>query len=58
MIKSLVDKLKVYLIGQKLIFLQLVSRRVDEERLIYNQEVCGANRISFSVLDFDSSETL
>jgi oxygen-independent coproporphyrinogen-3 oxidase len=28
-------------------------RRVDEERLIYNHEVCGANRISFGMQDFD-----
>ena len=28
-------------------------RRVDEDRLIYNHEVCGANRISFGMQDFD-----
>lgn len=28
-------------------------RRVDEERLIYNADVCGANRISFGLQDFD-----
>jgi oxygen-independent coproporphyrinogen III oxidase len=28
-------------------------RRVDEERLIFNHEACGANRISFGMQDFD-----
>ena len=28
-------------------------RRVDEDRLIYNHEVCGANRISFGMQDLD-----
>lgn len=28
-------------------------RRVDEERLIFNHEVCGANRISFGMQDLD-----
>jgi len=28
-------------------------RRVDEERLIFNSEICGANRISFGMQDLD-----
>jgi len=28
-------------------------RRVDEDRLIFNHEVCGANRISFGMQDLD-----
>jgi len=28
-------------------------RRVDEDRLIFNSEVCGANRISFGMQDLD-----
>ncbi len=28
-------------------------RRVDEERLLYNNKVCGVNRISFGMQDFD-----
>ena len=28
-------------------------RRVDEDRLIYNHEICGTNRISFGMQDLD-----
>ena len=54
-LKILVDKLK-----SKFDFnavneftIETDPRRVDEERLIYNHKVCGANRISFGMQDFD-----
>ena len=28
-------------------------RRVDEDRLMYNHEACGVNRISFGMQDLD-----
>ena len=54
-LKSLVDKLKSLFDWSKVDFFTVESdpRRVDEERLIYNHEVCGANRISFGMQDFD-----
>ena len=54
-LKKLVDKLKSKFDWSKVDFFTVESdpRRVDEERLIYNHEVCGANRISFGMQDLD-----
>tara|TARA_B100000579_G_scaffold432860_1_gene450502 strand:- start:4291 stop:5736 length:1446 start_codon:yes stop_codon:yes gene_type:complete len=54
-LKKLVDKLKSVFDWSKVDFFTVESdpRRVDEERLIYNHEVCGANRISFGMQDLD-----
>ena len=54
-LKKLVDKLKSLFDWSKVDFFTIESdpRRVDEKRLIYNHEVCGANRISFGMQDFD-----
>ena len=54
-LKSLVEKLKSVFDWSKIEFFTVESdpRRVDEERLIYNHEVCGANRISFGMQDLD-----
>ncbi len=54
-LKSLVDKLKGLFDWSKVINFTVESdpRRVDEDRLIYNHEVCGANRISFGMQDLD-----
>ena len=54
-LKKLVDKLKGLFNWLNVDFFTIESdpRRVDEERLIYNHEVCGANRISFGMQDFD-----
>ena len=54
-LKKLVDKLKGLFNWSNVDFFTIESdpRRVDEERLIYNHEVCGANRISFGMQDFD-----
>ena len=55
-LKKLVDKLKSKFDWSKVDFFTVESdpRRVDEERLIYNHEVCGANRISFGMQDLDA----
>jgi oxygen-independent coproporphyrinogen-3 oxidase len=54
-LKKLVDKLKGLFDWKSVDFFTIESdpRRVDEERLIYNHEVCGANRISFGMQDLD-----
>lgn len=54
-LKELVDKLKALFDWSNVDFFTIESdpRRVDEDRLIYNHEVCGANRISFGMQDFD-----
>ena len=54
-LKELVDKLKSLFEWSKVENFTIESdpRRVDEDRLIYNNEVCGANRISFGMQDFD-----
>ena len=55
-LKELVDKLKGLFNWSKVENFTVESdpRRVDEDRLIYNHEVCGANRISFGMQDFDA----
>ena len=52
-LKDLVDKLKGLFDWSNVEFFTIESdpRRVDEKRLIYNHEVCGANRISFGMQD-------
>ena len=54
-LKSLVDKLKGLFDWSKVVNFTVESdpRRVDEDRLLYNHKVCGANRISFGMQDFD-----
>jgi oxygen-independent coproporphyrinogen III oxidase len=54
-LKKLVDKLKGLFDFSKVINFTVESdpRRVDEDRLLYNHEVCGANRISFGMQDLD-----
>ncbi len=54
-LKELVNKLKALFDWSTVDFFTIESdpRRVDEDRLIYNHEVCGANRISFGMQDFD-----
>ena len=54
-LKYLVDKLKNLFDWSKVVNFTIESdpRRVDEERLLYNHKVCGANRISFGMQDFD-----
>ena len=54
-LKILVDKLKFNFDWNNVEFFTVESdpRRVDEERLLYNHEVCGTNRISFGMQDFD-----
>ena len=54
-LKSLVDKLKGLFDFSKVINFTVETdpRRVDEDRLLYNHEVCGANRISFGMQDLD-----
>ena len=54
-LKSLVDKLKGLFDFSTVVNFTVESdpRRVDEDRLLYNHEVCGANRISFGMQDFD-----
>ena len=54
-LKKLVFKLKSLFDWSNVDFFTVESdpRRVDEERLIYNHEVCGANRISFGMQDLD-----
>jgi len=54
-LKNLVDKLKGFFDWSKVVNFTVESdpRRVDEDRLLYNHKVCGANRISFGMQDFD-----
>ena len=54
-LKKLVDKLKSLFDWSKVVNFTIESdpRRVDEDRLLYNNKVCGANRISFGMQDFD-----
>ena len=54
-LKKLVDKLREYFDFDKVneFTIETDPRRVDEERLLYNNKVCGANRISFGMQDFD-----
>ena len=54
-LKKLVDKLRGLFDWSNVEFFTVESdpRRVDEDRLIYNHEVCGANRISFGMQDLD-----
>ena len=54
-LKNLVDKLKSLFDWSKVVNFTVESdpRRVDEDRLLYNYKVCGANRISFGMQDFD-----
>ncbi len=53
--KKLVDKLKTLFDWSDVEFFTIESdpRRVDEDRLLYNHEVCGVNRISFGMQDLD-----
>ena len=54
-LKNLVFKLRRLFDWSNVEFFTIESdpRRVDEERLIFNHEVCGANRISFGMQDLD-----
>lgn len=54
-LKNLVDKLKTLFDWSKVVNFTVETdpRRVDEDRLLYNHKVCGANRISFGMQDFD-----
>lgn len=54
-LKKLVQKLRSLFDWSNVEFFTVESdpRRVDEERLIYNHEECGANRISFGMQDLD-----
>ncbi len=54
-LKKLVDKLKGLFDWSNVDFFTVESdpRRVDEDRLIYNHEICGTNRISFGMQDLD-----
>ena len=54
-LKNLVDKLKGLFDWSKVVNFTIESdpRRVDEDRLLYNHNMCGANRISFGMQDFD-----
>ena len=56
-LKYLVDKLKKLFDWSSVGNFTIESdpRRVDEDRLIYNAKVCGANRISFGMQDFDEN---
>ena len=53
--KKLVDKLKTLFDWSNVEFFTIESdpRRVDEDRLMYNHEACGVNRISFGMQDLD-----
>ncbi len=53
--KKLVDKLKTLFDWSNVEFFTIESdpRRVDEDRLLYNHEACGVNRISFGMQDLD-----
>ena len=54
-LKHLVDKLKGLFDWSNVENFTIESdpRRVDENRLLYNAKICGANRISFGMQDFD-----
>jgi len=54
-LKELVDKLKSLFDWSKVntFTIETDPRRVDVDRLLYNHKVCGANRISFGMQDFD-----
>ena len=54
-LKDFVDKLRGLFDWSKVVNFTIESdpRRVDEDRLLYNHKVCGANRISFGMQDFD-----
>ena len=54
-LKLFVDKLKSYFDFSKVneFTIETDPRRVDEDRLIWNHENCGTNRISFGMQDFD-----
>ena len=54
-LKKLVNKLKGLFDWSNVEFFTVESdpRRVDEDRLIYNHEICGTNRISFGMQDLD-----
>ena len=54
-LKNLVDKLKSLFEWSKVVNFTVESdpRRVDEDRLLYNHKMCGTNRISFGMQDFD-----
>ena len=56
-LKFLVDKLKSLFDWSNVENFTIESdpRRVDEDRLIFNAEQCGANRISFGMQDFDKN---
>ena len=54
-LKNLVDRLKDLFDWSKVVNFTVETdpRRVDEGRLLYNHKMCGANRISFGMQDFD-----
>ena len=54
-LKNLVDKLRGLFDWSNVENFTIESdpRRVDENRLLYNAKICGANRISFGMQDFD-----
>jgi oxygen-independent coproporphyrinogen-3 oxidase len=54
-LKELVDKLKGLFDWSNVehFTVEADPRRLDEERLIYNHEICGANRISFGMQDMN-----
>ena len=54
-LKILVDKLKGCFNFSKADYftIEIDPRRVDADRLMYNHKVCGANRLSFGMQDFD-----
>jgi oxygen-independent coproporphyrinogen-3 oxidase len=54
-LKNLVEKLRGLFDWSNVEYFTIETdpRRVDEERLIFNHEVCGANRISFGMQDLD-----
>ena len=54
-LKELVNKLKNNFDFSKIneFTIETDPRRVDEDRLLFNNKVCGANRISFGMQDFD-----
>ncbi len=56
-LKELVDKLKNNFDWSKVknFTIETDPRRVDVDRLMYNHKVCGANRISFGMQDFDEN---
>ncbi len=54
-LKTLVDKLRNNFDFSKVdnFTVEIDPRRVDADRLMYNHKVCGANRLSFGMQDFD-----